>query len=150
MPPSFLRKQSPVTLGKALGLAPGLSENEQRMAAMAGLGFTSSESAKLAGIEENADVTDAANVAAAGAQMASNLVTGSVTLDNAATTSVALASVTANSEVFLTPSNAAAAVLVAGASSPYVTLDAGVGFDIDTADAGSAAGTETFFYMVRI
>jgi len=31
-----------------------------------------------------------------------------------------------------------------------VTVDAGVGFDITTADGASAAGTEVFFYLVRI
>jgi hypothetical protein len=131
---------------------PRVSANEQAMAAAVygNAAYSAADKAKLDAIEAGADATDTANVSAAGAVMASGLVSGSVTLDNAATTAVVLASIVAASQVFITPSNAAAASLMAGSSSPYVSVSAGVGFTINTADAGSTAGTETFFYLVRI
>ena len=74
---------------------------------------------------------------------------GNITLANAATTVVAQALVTANSLIFLYPTNAAAATLVAGSSSPYISAkSAGVSFTVATADAGNAAGTETFSYLL--
>lgn len=74
---------------------------------------------------------------------------GNVTLANAATTVVANTRVAAASLIFLQPTNAAAATLLAGSSSPYISAkSAGVSFTIATADAGSAAGTETFSYLI--
>lgn len=74
---------------------------------------------------------------------------GNFTLANAATTVVPNVKVTASSLVFLQPTNAAAASLMAGASSLYVSAkSAGVSFTVATADAGSAAGTETFSYLI--
>ena len=74
---------------------------------------------------------------------------GSFTMGAAASTTVAQALVTANSFIFLMPTNAAAATLVAGSSSPYISSkSAGVSFTVATADAGSAAGTETYNYLL--
>lgn len=74
---------------------------------------------------------------------------GTFTMDADASTTVADANVTASSLIFITPTNASAATLVSGSSGPYVTNRvAGVSFDVDTADAGSAAGTETFNYLI--
>lgn len=74
---------------------------------------------------------------------------GNITLDAAASTTIANANVKSTSQIILFPTNAAAATLVAGSSSPYVSAkSAGVSFTISTADAGSAAGTETFDYIL--
>jgi len=75
--------------------------------------------------------------------------TGSFTMDADASTTVSDTSVQTTSRITITPTNAAAATLVAGASSPYVTnKTANTSFDVDTADGGNAAGTETFDYQV--
>lgn len=74
---------------------------------------------------------------------------GSLTLSAAASTVVANATVTASSFIFLFPTNASAASLVAGTSSPYISAkSASVSFTVATADGGSAAGTETFNYLI--
>lgn len=74
---------------------------------------------------------------------------GNFTLGAAATTVVSQVLVTANSLIFLQPTNAAAATLMAGSSSLYISAkSAGVSFTVATADAGSAAGTETFSYFL--
>lgn len=76
-------------------------------------------------------------------------VTGTVALGAAATTVVANTSATASSVVVLTPTNAAAATLMAGAKSLYVSArSAGVSFTLATADGNAAAGTETFAYAL--
>ena len=62
---------------------------------------------------------------------------GSFTLAAAATTTVAQVAAEANSSIVISPTNASAAVLVGGAS-----------FTVATADGGSAAGTETFSYLI--
>jgi hypothetical protein len=75
-------------------------------------------------------------------------IAGSFTMDAAASTSVAATVVTANSRIFLVPTNAAAATLVGSAESPYISAkSAGVGFTVSTA-SGAASGTETFDYIV--
>jgi hypothetical protein len=68
-------------------------------------------------------------------------------MDADASTSVTDANCTTTSVIELMPTNAAAATLVSGTSSPYVTPGAG-SFTVQTADGGSAAGTETFAYMI--
>lgn len=74
---------------------------------------------------------------------------GTLTLGAAATTDVANTSITTNSIIVLFPTNAAAANLVAGSSSPYISaVTASTGFTVATADAVAAAGTETFNYIV--
>ena len=74
---------------------------------------------------------------------------GTFTAGAAATTAVTNTSVTAASLIFLQPTNAAAATLMAGASSLYISARAaGVSFTVATADAGNAGGTETFNYLV--
>ncbi len=74
---------------------------------------------------------------------------GNFTLGAAASTVVAQTLVTASSLIFLQPTNAAAATLMAGSSSLYISAkSAGVSFTVATADAGSAAGTETFSYLL--
>jgi len=74
---------------------------------------------------------------------------GSFTMAAAATTTVSQAGVQANSSIVLSPTNAAAATLVGGAHSPYVSaISPGVSFTVATADGGAAAGTETFQYLI--
>ncbi len=73
----------------------------------------------------------------------------SVTLAAAATTTVNDTNVTATSMIVLVPTNAAAATLVGGANSPYVSSrSAGASFVISTASGVAAAGTETFTYTI--
>ena len=77
--------------------------------------------------------------------------TGTLTLAGAASTTVTNYNVTVNSKVKLTPTNAAAATLIHGTSSPYhdpISNVSGTSFTIRTADGGSAAGTETFEYEI--
>lgn len=74
---------------------------------------------------------------------------GSFTFAAAASTTVAQSAVQANSSIVLSPTNASAATLVSGTHSPYVSaISPGVSFTVSTADAGSAAGTETFAYLI--
>lgn len=76
---------------------------------------------------------------------------GTFTLAAAATTAVPDTAVTANSKVFLTPTNAGAASLMAGSKSLYHSANAaGVSFTVATADATAAAGTETFQYLLWV
>ncbi len=56
---------------------------------------------------------------------------------------------TAAYRIMLFPYNAAAATLVSGANSPYVSaVTAGTSFTVATAGGGSSAGTETFGYLI--
>jgi len=74
---------------------------------------------------------------------------GTLTMDADSSTTVSNTSVTASSIIFLFPTNAAAGTLVSGTSSPYISArTAGTSFAVDTADAGNAAGTETFNYLI--
>lgn len=74
---------------------------------------------------------------------------GSFTLGAAATSVIPNLSITANSKVFLSPTNADAATLMASAKSLYTSsLSAGVSFTVATANAAAAAGTETFDYRI--
>jgi hypothetical protein len=74
--------------------------------------------------------------------------TGSFTLDAAATTNVVETSIKADSMVIPMPTNAAAATLMGGDSSLYISSrTAGIGFSVTTADGGAAAGTETFEFL---
>lgn len=74
---------------------------------------------------------------------------GAARLSAAATTVVANTSVQGTSLITLTPTNAAAATLISGSKSPYISaLSPGVSFTIATADGTSAAGTETYNYMI--
>lgn len=57
--------------------------------------------------------------------------------------------VTTTSFVSLTPTNAAAATLMAGTASLYVTLGNG-SFTVATASGASAVGSETFGYSVSV
>lgn len=67
----------------------------------------------------------------------------------AASTVVPDTQVQASSHIVLTPTNAAAAVVMAGAKSLYVSArNAGASFTVTTADATSTAGTENFTYRV--
>jgi hypothetical protein len=74
-------------------------------------------------------------------------VTGTFTLDADASTTVTNELCTAASVIVLMATNAAAATLMAGASSLYITPAVG-SFAAATANAGNAAGTETFAYAV--
>ncbi len=74
---------------------------------------------------------------------------GTFTLSAAATTTVANTSVTANSLIFLFPTNSAAAGVMGSAKSLYVSAKtAGVSFAVTTGNGSSAAGTETFNYLL--
>jgi hypothetical protein len=73
--------------------------------------------------------------------------TGLVTLSAASTTTVTHGGVRVQARVFLQPANAAAATLVSGAKSPFVTVSQ-PNFAITTADGTAAAGTEQFWYTI--
>ena len=74
---------------------------------------------------------------------------GTCTCDADSSTTVADTSVETGSTILLMPTNAAAATLMAGATSLYVSArTSGVSFAVTTANAGAAAGTETFQYIV--
>ncbi len=74
--------------------------------------------------------------------------TGTFTMAAAATTTVAQPNVASNSNIILTPYNAAAATLVGSAKSPYIqSINPGVGFVVATS-SGSAVGSEQFSYQV--
>jgi len=74
---------------------------------------------------------------------------GTFTMDADESTDVANTIVTASSIILITPTNAAAATLVSGSHSPYISSkSAGTSFTVATADAGSAGGTETFNYLI--
>jgi hypothetical protein len=67
----------------------------------------------------------------------------------AATTVVSDTEVHANSHILMTPTNAAAATLMSGSKSLYVSArDAGTSFTVATADGTNAVGTENFSYRV--
>ena len=74
--------------------------------------------------------------------------TGSFTMAVAATKTVTDATIKAGSIVLLMPTNAAAAALMAGANSLYISARAaGASFTAATAGGGSATGSETFEYL---
>lgn len=78
-------------------------------------------------------------------------VNGSFTMTAAATTVVTQTAVTANCRIFLASTNAAAGTLVGSAKSPYISVKTvGASFTVATANAASAAGTETFDYVIVI
>ena len=91
-----------------------------------------------------------------GNRMGSNPLSGLVTLDAAATTTVLNNNICNNStttntacKILLTPLNAAAATLVSSSKSPFVSAQTiKTSFEIATADASAAAGTEIFFYQI--
>lgn len=74
---------------------------------------------------------------------------GSFTAANATSTVVTDATVTASSFIGLMETNAAAGTLQAGTNRLYVSArTAGTSFTVATAGGGSAAGTETFVYII--
>lgn len=74
---------------------------------------------------------------------------GSFTLGAAATTNVANNSVGAASTIFIFPLNSAAATLMQGTKSLYVSSRvSATRFDVTTADGTAAAGTEQFMYQI--
>lgn len=74
---------------------------------------------------------------------------GTFTLTAAASITVANTSVTANSLITITPTNASAATLMSGAKSLYLSArTVGTSFAFSTADGNNAAGTETFQYTI--
>lgn len=78
-------------------------------------------------------------------------VTGTFTLSAAASTVVPNTSVTSTSIISLTPLNAGAATLMAGANSLYVSArTSGASFTVSTAAGGSAAATEQFQYLLVV
>jgi len=82
-------------------------------------------------------------------QALSRLSTGTFTMAAAATKVIADTSVTANSVITLTPTNAAAGTLQQSTETLYISaISPGVSFTVATADGGAAAGTETFQYLI--
>lgn len=74
---------------------------------------------------------------------------GTFTCSAAASTTVTNSSVAANSIILITPTNVAAATLQSAATCLYLSArTAGTSFVFTTANAGSAAGTETFQYII--
>lgn len=69
------------------------------------------------------------------------------TLSNATVTVVTQPAVLANAKVFFTPTNATAALLLRTQGLFHSASTAGVSFSLST-QSGSAAGTETFEYVV--
>jgi hypothetical protein len=79
----------------------------------------------------------------------SDVKTGTFTCANNKDKAVSNTAVTANSKVFIMPTNAAAAALMAGINSLYVSaLSVGASFTVTTGNADAAAGTETFNYLI--
>ena len=79
------------------------------------------------------------------------LAPGDFTLGASGTTdeTISNAYVTANSQILLFPTNAAAATLQSGTSAVYVSAQvADTSFTVTTADGNTFAGTETFDYVV--
>jgi hypothetical protein len=67
----------------------------------------------------------------------------------AASTTVRDSKVKANSAIMPFPTNAAASNLMSGATSLYISaVNAGSSFVLTTANSASAAGTETFVYLL--
>lgn len=76
-------------------------------------------------------------------------ISGGFTCANNATTTITNANVTAASRILIFPTNAAAAALMLGADSLYVSAKTpGTSFAVATAGGGAAAGTETFDYLI--
>jgi len=74
---------------------------------------------------------------------------GTFTCANNTNTVVANVSVTAASLIFIMPTNAAAATLMGAATSLYISAKVvEASFTVTTANAGAAAGTETFNYLI--
>lgn len=78
-----------------------------------------------------------------------SITVGTFTCAAAATTTVTETLVAANSFIVPFPTNAAAATLMAGATSLYLSArTADTSFAVTTANAAAAAGTETFVYLL--
>lgn len=81
---------------------------------------------------------------------AGNKTSGTVTLSAAATTTINSSQVLTNSQIVLVPTNAAAATLMSGSRSLYVSArTAATSFAVTTADGTAAAGTETFAWFLN-
>lgn len=75
--------------------------------------------------------------------------TGTFTLGAAASTTISNVGVQANSYPILIPTNAAAGTLMGSTNSLYLSARVvGTSFTVATASGASAAGTETFFYIL--
>ena len=72
---------------------------------------------------------------------------GTFTMAAAATKTITNASVTTSSRIFLTPTNAAAGTLQGSNKCLYVTAANG-SFTVSTASGASAAGTETYAWVL--
>lgn len=74
---------------------------------------------------------------------------GTFTCAAAASTVVTDANVKATSTILLTPTNAAAGTLQGDTTHLYLSArSSGTSFTVSTSDAASAAGTETFQYII--
>lgn len=77
-------------------------------------------------------------------------VTGTFTLAAAASTTVTQPGVKSGASISLTPTNASAATLQGSVKALYVSaVTPGASFTVSTANAASAAGTETFSYLIK-
>lgn len=72
---------------------------------------------------------------------------GSFTMAAASSKAVSDPAIKSGSIVWIMPTNAAAAALLAGAQNLYFTMTPDVGFTVSTAAGGNGAGTETFEYL---
>jgi hypothetical protein len=71
------------------------------------------------------------------------------TMGAATSTTVNNSNAASSTRIILWPNNAAAATLVSGANSPYISaVVSGTSFTVSTAGGGSAAGTEIFAYQM--
>jgi hypothetical protein len=79
----------------------------------------------------------------------SSIAGGSFTCAASATTTVTETATAANSYIILIPTNAAAGTLMGSTKSLYISArTADTSFAVSTASAASAAGTETFIYLL--
>lgn len=74
---------------------------------------------------------------------------GTFTMPAASSLTINQTTIKSNSVVTLTPTNASAATLMGSAKALYYTISAGTSFTVFTANAASAAGTETFSYVIE-
>lgn len=103
------------------------------------------------GTDTSADLNRNKQIAAIANALLNNFprVFGTFKLAAAAATTVAQPEVKSNSFVAFVPTNAAAATLMSGSKSLYLSaLTAGASFAVATADGTNPAGTETFSYWL--
>lgn len=85
-----------------------------------------------------------------GNRLSTDPLKGTFTLDVAATTTILNANIDSTSQILIMPTNVAAAALMAGSKSLYLSArNLEEGFVMATANGTNPAGTETFSYEIR-